>query len=71
MAKGKQGLASVSPEKRREIASLGGKASAASGRAHRWTSETARAAGRKGGHAVKKRPRLTFEAQAPEAHDGE
>lgn len=35
----------MSPEKKREIASKGGKASHASGNAHQFTSEEARAAG--------------------------
>ena len=38
-------------EKRRQIASKGGKAAHASGRAHEFTSEEARAAGRKGGQS--------------------
>ncbi len=39
----------MSQEKRRAIASLGGKAGHAMGKAHTWTHEEARAAGRKGG----------------------
>lgn len=46
------GFAGMSPERQREIASNGGKAAHALGKANRWTSETARAAGRKGGQAV-------------------
>lgn len=47
--KGKgRGFASMTKEKQREIASKGGKAAQAAGTAHRWTSEEARAAGRKG-----------------------
>jgi hypothetical protein len=42
----------MSVERRREIASMGGKAAHASGNAHQWTSETARVAGKKGGDAV-------------------
>lgn len=45
----KRGFAACSPERRREIASAGGKAAQASGRGHRFTSEEARAAGAKGG----------------------
>jgi hypothetical protein len=37
----------MSPEKKREIASLGGRAAHASGRAHQFSSEEARAAGKK------------------------
>jgi general stress protein YciG len=44
-----RGFASMDPAKRREIASLGGKAVQATGKAHRFNSEEARAAGRKGG----------------------
>lgn len=40
-------------EKRREIARSGGKASQASGRGYRFTSESAAAAGRKGGRGRK------------------
>lgn len=46
-----RGFATMSPSKRSEIASKGGKAAHASGRAHRFTTEEARAAGRKGGLA--------------------
>ena len=52
MAKGKgRGFASMSPEKQRQIASSGGKSAHAKGTAHKWTSEEAQAAGRKGGKA--------------------
>jgi general stress protein YciG len=44
----KRGFAAMSPEKRREIAALGGKALHASGKAHRFTSQEASEAGRKG-----------------------
>ncbi|HXH06065.1 MAG TPA: KGG domain-containing protein [Vicinamibacterales bacterium] len=47
--KERRGFASMSPEKQREIASKGGRAAHAKGTAHEWTSEEARAAGRKGG----------------------
>lgn len=46
-----RGFASLDPARRAEIASLGGKAAHASGMAHVWTTETARAAGRKGAAA--------------------
>ncbi len=42
-----RGFASMSPEKRREIASQGGKAAHIQGTAHKWTSEEARIAGQK------------------------
>ncbi|MGE5392946.1 MAG: KGG domain-containing protein [Candidatus Saccharibacteria bacterium] len=47
--KGKQGFASMSPEKQREIASKGGRAAHMNGTAHEWTREEARVAGGKGG----------------------
>lgn len=43
----KRGFAVLSPEKKREIASMGGKAAHEHGRAHRFTSEEARAAGKR------------------------
>lgn len=46
-----RGFASMDPEKQRQIASKGGKAAHAKGNAHEFTSEEARAAGRKGGQA--------------------
>lgn len=52
-----RGFASMSPEKKREIASKGGKAAHAMGTAHKWTSEEAQAAGRKGGSISRRRPR--------------
>lgn len=47
--KERRGFASMSPEKQREIASKGGRAAHAKGTAHEWSSDEARAAGRKGG----------------------
>ncbi len=47
--KQKRGLAAMSPEKRREISSKGGKAAHVQGTAHRWTPEEASRAGKKGG----------------------
>ena len=52
MAK-KRGFASMDPAKQREIASKGGKAAHQKGTAHKFTSEEARAAGRKGGRSVR------------------
>ncbi len=52
MAKGKgRGFASMDKTKQRSIASKGGRAAHKAGRAHTWTSEEARRAGRKGGRA--------------------
>ena len=50
--KSKRGFGSMDIEKRREIASKGGKAAHAKGSAHRFTPEEAREAGRKGGMAA-------------------
>ena len=47
-----RGFASMDPEKQREIASKGGKAAHAQGRAHEFSSDEARNAGRKGGEVV-------------------
>lgn len=49
--KERRGFASMSAEKQREIASKGGRAAHMKGTAHEWTSDEARAAGRKGGRA--------------------
>ena len=46
------GFAAIDSEKQKAIASKGGKAAHAQGRAHEFTSEEARAAGRKGGESV-------------------
>jgi hypothetical protein len=43
-----RGLAAMSLERRREIASKGGRTSQARGTAHQWTPEEASAAGKKG-----------------------
>ena len=47
-----RGFASMSPEKQREIARKGGRAAHERGTAHEFTSDEARAAGRKGGERV-------------------
>lgn len=49
--RGKRGFSAMDPEKHREIASKGGKAVHAQGKAHEFTSEEAREAGRKGAAA--------------------
>lgn len=48
----KRGFASMDAAKQRAIASKGGRAAHAKGTAHEFSSEEARAAGRKGGMAV-------------------
>ncbi len=50
-----RGLAALSPERRREIASKGGRAAHAKGTSYEWTPEEARRAGRKGGSALHRR----------------
>jgi general stress protein YciG len=50
--KSNRGFASMDTGKQREIASKGGKAAHAQGRAHEFTPDEARVAGRKGGEAV-------------------
>lgn len=42
-----RGFAALTPEKKKEIASMGGRAAHASGRAHQFSTEEARAAGKK------------------------
>lgn len=51
MAMADRGFGSMDRDKQRAIASKGGKVAHANGRAHEWTVEEARAAGRKGGAA--------------------
>ena len=70
MAKQDRGFASMDPEKQRRIASKGGKAAHAKGRAHEWTVDEAREAGRKGGSASHRRHETTQEPppmERPEA----
>jgi general stress protein YciG len=50
--KSNRGFASMDVSKQREIASKGGKAAHAQGRAHEFTPDEARTAGRKGGEVV-------------------
>lgn len=52
-----RGFAAISAERQREIAQLGGQAAQASGNAHRFTSETAVAAGSRGGCRDRERMR--------------
>ena len=57
-----RGFASMSTEKKRELASKGGKAAHALGTAHKWTSEEAQAAGRKGGSISRRRSKYNVQA---------
>src|SRR4051812_40016827 len=47
-----RGFASMDPEKQKQIARQGGKAAHEKGKAHQFSSEEARAAGKKGGEIV-------------------
>lgn len=47
-----RGFAAMDPQRQREVSSAGGQAANKGGRAHRFTSEEARIAGRKGGSQV-------------------
>jgi general stress protein YciG len=63
----KRGFAGMDPERVKKLASQGGKAAHASGRAHTFTSEEARLAGRKGGLASGKRGKKADEPTAETA----
>jgi general stress protein YciG len=58
----RRGFATMDREKVREIARHGGKAAHAAGTAHEFTSDEARAAGRKGGLATHAKRRTKTEA---------
>jgi uncharacterized protein len=51
----RRGFAAMSPERQRQIASLGGRTAHEQGVAHQWDRQQAIAAGRKGGQASGKR----------------
>lgn len=57
--KKRQGFAVMDPDKQREIARKGGITVHAKGTAHIWSSEEARAAGKKGGAANARRIELS------------
>lgn len=50
--KSRRGFASLSAERRKEIASLGGKAAHRAGTAHEFTADEAKVAGQRGGRTV-------------------
>lgn len=50
----RKGFASMTPERRRAVASRGGKEAHRKGTAHEWTSETAQLAGKKGRQVPRK-----------------
>ncbi len=54
--KSRRGFAAMSPEQQRRIASEGGRASHESGKGHRFSTEEARDAGRKGGQISRRGP---------------
>lgn len=54
----RRGFAGLSPEKRREISSKGGKAAHEKGTAHEWNKETGRIAGMKGSAKTKLRKKF-------------
>lgn len=60
-----RGFASLPSAERSRIASVGGKAAWQQGTAHRWTSQEAQVAGRKGGNAnaAKRRKRIGFKEE--------
>jgi len=53
MSMSERGFGSLTPERRKEIASKGGKSAHEKGKAYEWNSETARLAGAKGGKITK------------------
>lgn len=59
-----RGFASMSPERRREIAAMGGRAAHEKGTGHEYTSEEAREAGRKGGAASQLARRIAKQLDA-------
>lgn len=63
----KRGFASMDPQRQREVASLGGKAAHASGRAHEFNTAEAREAGRKGGRAGRRNAQSQSPTNSPSA----
>lgn len=61
----KRGFAAMDPERQRQIAAQGGRAAHESGNAHQFTSEEARAAGKKS-HSGKRRAANTSERRTNE-----
>jgi general stress protein YciG len=57
------GFAGMDGEAQRRLASLGGKAAHAKGTAHEWNSETAKAAGRRGGLMTQARRKARRQAE--------
>lgn len=60
-----KGFATMSTEKKRAVAAKGGRTAHRLGRAHRWTSEEAQEAGRRGGSISRRGPKkLSEQARA-------
>ena len=59
-----RGFATLTPEQRQEISSMGGRAAHAVGTAHEFTSDEARAAGAKGGKSTHAKRRAQKEQEA-------
>jgi general stress protein YciG len=70
LKRGIQGFASMSPERVKAIAGLGGRAAHERGVAHEWSSEEARVNGRKGGHATAAKRNPTARSNRPDARCG-
>ena len=66
--KSNRGFASMDPQRQREIASEGGRASHEKGTAHEFTSEEAREAGRKGGMARSANRRKAMDSSSGSSH---
>lgn len=64
-----RGFAAMSPERRLEAARKGAAATHGTGKAHRWTKEAAREAGRKGGLQTQAQARSRREVGDAEAEE--
>ena len=60
-----RGFAALTPQHLAEISQMGGRTAHAIGRAHQFTSEEAREAGRKGGKTTHERRRQNAEEKRP------
>ncbi len=65
------GFAVIAAEQRKEISRRGGKASHVAGTAHEWTTEEAKAAGRKGGIACHAKRRAAARAAAEKTFEAD
>lgn len=65
VTKKKRGFAAMSPEKQREIASLGGRTAHMKGTAYEFNAESAARAGRLGGEAAQRNRKLAEVGKAP------